>query len=302
METIPCPGCRTALEPSATVCPICLRPRGKVEITRAYAALRAQEDSRKKRPFLIAGRLLAAAAIAGLLFLFREPLRRVVSAATSSASKSMNDLLYPPPPTPVPASSPPPAPAQVSAPPSAFRAAASVPAEPPPAARAAPAAAADAAVAKRPARKRARVEDMTLPAIDADTQWIFYGRAYDLISLQPAANVHLTFSTVPGNRSGGALPTEVSALPVGTHTDEDGRFAAVLRRLSDGSSYEIRVFGAGYAAPVLYESDIPYAALPLGQRKDIAASAATGDVTLPPLTDVEGEPSMRRDVFLAPAR
>src|SRR5580700_2861948 len=74
VETIPCPGCRTDLEPSATVCPICLRPRGKLEITRAYATLRLAEKQRRQRPFLVAGYLLAAAAASWLLYRFHDPI------------------------------------------------------------------------------------------------------------------------------------------------------------------------------------------------------------------------------------
>ena len=90
--------------------------------------------------------------------------------------------------------------------------------------------------------------------------------------------------------------------PAGLRSDADGRFTAVLARLPDGNSYEIRSSRSGYASPVLYESDIPYASLPLEQRQDIARNAQDGDMTLPPLTDVAGEASIRRDVFLAPSR
>ncbi|MFI5361741.1 MAG: hypothetical protein ACHQ49_07205 [Elusimicrobiota bacterium] len=40
----------------------------------------------------------------------------------------------------------------------------------------------------------------------------------------------------------------------------------------------------------------------LAQRRDIARSAQDGDLPLPPLTDVSGQASLRRDVFLAPQR
>ena len=74
---------------------------------------------------------------------------------------------------------------------------------------------------------------------------------------------------------------------------------AVAARLAQ--TYEIRVFRQGYAAPVLYESDIPYATLPLADRREMVRNAQDGDMALPPLSD-GGEASVRRDVFLAPAR
>jgi len=292
METIPCPGCRTDLEPSATVCPICTRPRNKLEITRGFTTLREMEKQRKKRPFIIAGRVLAAAAVGAVLFRFQEPVLNFAVSAPARASKYFNYLIYgaeaekPAAPAEAPAAATPPPPAQgsvVSAP-AAPAPSAAVPAAPAPAAEKIP-------------RRAARVEDLPIPPVDPSWQWVFYGRAYDLITLQPVANAQLNFTSVSQYQRGGAGTDGAAYL-----TDSDGRFVVSLRRLPDGSSFEIHTSRPGYASAVLYESDIPYATLPLADRKEMARNAQDGDMTLPPLTDTAGETAIRRDVFLAPSR
>ncbi|HXT01155.1 MAG TPA: carboxypeptidase-like regulatory domain-containing protein [Elusimicrobiota bacterium] len=280
METIPCPGCRTALEPSATVCPICLRGRGKLEIIRAYATLREMEKQRKKRPFVIAGRVLAAAAIGGLLFRYHEPVLSAASAAQSSVSKFANDMLYPPGPARPAVGTPPPAPETRPAP-----ANDSGPAAAPAASASAPGVAAPPVPAK-PAR-REKVEDLPLPPFDPATQWVIYGRVFDLITLLPVENVQFNF------RQNGGFGNAVS--------DAEGRFSVALVRAQDDRGYEIHAVRTGYAPAILAEPDIPYARLTLAQRRDIVRSAQDGDVSPPRLSD-DGENSMRRDIYLAPAR
>jgi hypothetical protein len=300
MDTIPCPGCRTDLEPSATVCPICLRPRGKLEITRAYATMREMEKQRKQRPFIVAGYLLAAGAAGWLLLTFRAPLIAGAVWARASAGRFFDRQLataLPPvpaavPPAPAPSAPPAavPAPPGVSAP-AAPRAASPVAAEP-----GAGAPAEDGAAAKA-GQRRGRVEDLPLPAFDSSAQWVIFGRIYDLVTLRPIPDAQLTFTAVSGNNGGAG-----SGGAYGPRSDAEGRFTAVLQRLPDGSSYEIHASRSGYASAALYESDIPYARLPLSERRDIVHNAQDGDMTLPPLNDVAGEGSMRRDVFLAPSR
>jgi hypothetical protein len=298
MDTIPCPGCRTDLEPSATVCPICLRPRGKLEITRAYSTLREREKQRKLRPFVIAGRLLAAAAIGALIYRFYAPVTSALSSSQAFVSRFVDELLYPPR-APVLASSPAapaaeaPAGAVAGGARTAFPAAAARPSTP---SSSAPSAAPSNAVpVPKSPRARAPVEDLPLPSFDPSNQWAFYGRAFNLITLEPVADAQISFGVASAYRTGSDLALIV-------RTDADGRFVAVLRRLPDGGSYELHVSRAGYAAPVLYESDIPYATLPLADRREIVRSAQDGDVGVPPLNDISGETSLRRDVFLAPAR
>jgi hypothetical protein len=303
METIPCPGCRTDLDPSATVCPICLRGRGKIEITRAYATLREMKKRQAKRPFVLAGYFLAAAAASGLLYRFHAPLL----AAAASSRTHLGDLvelaLYPPPPPAVKQAPPPPAETPPAASGSAFavQAPPSQPARPAapasPAANAAPMTPSEAT----PRSKGGHVEDLPLPALDSGSQWAFYGRVFDVITLQPVPNVQLRFAS-----AGGSLPSNASGpysgSPVGAPSDSDGRFIAVLSRLQDGMTYEVRALRAGYASTLLYESDIPYAKLSLSERREIARNAQDGDMTAPPLTDVAGEPALRRDVFVAPTK
>jgi hypothetical protein len=285
MASIPCPGCRTALEPSATVCHICLRPRDKKEIIRAYATLKMMEKQRRQRPFVLAGYALTAAAAGWLLYRYHQPIIAASVSARASANRFF-DLTM------------------AEADPAVKRAAALTPVPipaaagtPPPPANPSQATLAGAAAPTRtsPAKageSRTDVADLPLPAYDPGTQWAFYGRVYDLVTLLPVPNAQLVFTAVQGENGGWSSIARA---------DENARFFVVLRRLEEGS-YEIRASRTGYAAAALYESDIPYARLPLADRRDIVRSAQDGDITLPPLRDVAGEASARRDVFLAPSR
>ncbi|HEX4049080.1 MAG TPA: hypothetical protein VH309_14640, partial [Elusimicrobiota bacterium] len=93
METVPCPGCSTALEPSATICPICTRPRGKLEITRAYATLREMERQRKKRPYVIVGYLLAAGAASWAVIRWHAPIAAACVSARARAGAFIQQSL-----------------------------------------------------------------------------------------------------------------------------------------------------------------------------------------------------------------
>ena len=281
MKTIPCPGCRTDLEPSATVCPICLRPRGKIEITRAYAALREMERQRRKRPFVIAGYALAAGAASWLIYRYHGPIAETVVAAKARAGRFVEESMA----SADPAENRAPAHPLEAAPEAAIPPLSSGSPSTPARIETAPTRTLEA----NASRRSSRVEDLPLPAFDPSSQWVLYGRVYDLITLLPVSDVQLAF-TANGSGMGG-----------GCRSDANGRFAAVLQRLTQGS-YELRASRLGYASAALYESDIPYAALPPSERRDMARSAQAGDVSLPPLTDISGEGSIRRDVFLAPSR
>lgn len=57
-----CPACRSELDPVATSCGVCLRPRSRQEIFRGMRQLNQKEKTQRRRPFLIAGAVLAVAA------------------------------------------------------------------------------------------------------------------------------------------------------------------------------------------------------------------------------------------------
>jgi hypothetical protein len=271
------------------MCPICLRPRSSLEITRDYKQMREIERLRRRRPFVLAGYAALAAGAAWLFYLFHDPLISALSSVAASAKTRASNALdeesgmksarAQAAAAAAPAPSPAPAPAPAAFPPPASPVA---PVAPRPATPLQPSSAATSAA---PARS-ARVGDLPIPALNSASQWAFYGRVYDLITLKPVAGVQLVFS------GGGSA---------GTTTDPDGRFSVVLARLSEGS-YEIRASHPDYASPVFYESDIPYAKLPPAERRQLARNAQDGDMTLPPLTDIAGEDSLRRDLFLAPRR
>jgi hypothetical protein len=284
METIPCRGCRTELDPAAAMCPICLRPRGALEITRGFTQLREDQRKRRRRPFELLGALVLAGAAAGLAYRVRGPLAAAAASVRARVVRAEEEAMEPKNPLP-PGAAPAPAPAAPAAPAPVSPRAAIAAAAPPPAPT--PPAALPPPPARTPAIPEV-VPDLPLPATASREQWVFYGRAYDLITLRPVAGARLL---VEEGRSGGYGQQ--------VETDAHGRFAAVLARLPEGS-YEVRVSHPRYAAAVLYEPDIPYARLPLDQRREIARGARDGDVPAPPLSDVSGEESLRRDVFLAP--
>lgn len=284
VETLPCPGCSTPLELSADVCPICLRPRSKLEITRGYARLKEEQARRRRRPFVIAGWLAAFSCAGWIAYRQRAPLAAAARDARARAERFVdyavdprNHMAHPAnaPAALPPANEPPPpaAPAEPAVPPRAP--AAPAPAPPP---------------APKAEKSPATAEDLPIPPL-TPSQWAVYGRVYDLITLKPVPEAQLDFS-IAGSE--GAVAASI-------RTDEEGRYVLPLMRLPQGS-YEIRAVKPGYAFAALYEADIPYAQLTLDERRTIVRSARDGDLPLPPLTDLRGEDSLRRDVFLAPRR
>src|SRR5579885_3207392 len=86
MDQLPCPGCRTLLNMEDTSCPICLRPRSKYEITRAYAELREAKARARRRPFIVLAVLLAAGGAGREVYLRRAALSSAASSAYSRVS------------------------------------------------------------------------------------------------------------------------------------------------------------------------------------------------------------------------
>jgi len=301
MQTIPCPGCRTELGPEITVCPICTRPRSKYEITRAYATLRAMEEKRRKRPFIIGGYLLAFAVIGGLYVRFQAPVRAAFAAGRSKVERFIDQARDPgrliaPAATPKTAPVPPASPAEAAAAASAFgkptwsppppirqeptpKASGPVMAAPPPAGPA-------GAEPPPPTRKRPK-GDLPLKAMDA-SEWALRGSVYDLATLTPVADA--VFSVRYNER-----------LEASFKSDEDGRYMVVLRRVTNGG-FELSNRTEGYAPAVYSESDVPYAQLTPAERRDMAETARAGDVHPTPITDISGEDSIHRDLFVVPRR
>jgi hypothetical protein len=150
-------------------------------------------------------------------------------------------------------------------------------------------AAARPAAAAAGAANASGADDLPVPALNPNEQWAVYGRAYDLITLLPVAGAQLNFQM-----AGTSMCPKVK-------TDEFGRFVVVLPRSAE-SGFDIHASHPRYAAPALYEADIPYATLPLAKREEIANDAQDGDMALPALTDTSGRDAVRRDVYLAPRR
>ena len=91
METIPCPGCGTALNLSDTGCPICLRGRSKYEITRAYAKLREEKSRRRRLPFIVLGILLVAGGIGRLVYLQRARIAQASGSARARVARFVDE-------------------------------------------------------------------------------------------------------------------------------------------------------------------------------------------------------------------
>ena len=277
MDTVPCPGCSTRLELSATVCPVCLRGRNKHEITRGYTQLREEKERRRRRPFLILAWLSAAATVAWFGYRYRAPIAATVAGGRARVSRFIDATLDPKNLLSGPAAAPSPPPPDLTPRVDAPVAPASLPAAP-------------TAPPPKAAKRPAHVADLPIPPL-RPTQWAVFGRVYDLATLHPVAGVQLSFS-IAGNGDGAQ---DIA------FSDADGRYVLAITRLAQGS-YEIHAMKEGYASVALYEADIPYARLSANERDEIVHNAQDGDMALPPLNDVNGEESMRRDVFLAPQR
>ncbi len=297
METIPCPGCRTPLGPEMTSCPICLRARSKYEITRAYAQLREDTARRKRLPFVIAGWLLAAGAAGYAAWSFRGPLLAAAASVRARAkrfadeSEDARTLMGRAPAAPA---APPaePAPAAGTLDPEKPLAAPAASTAPAAATAAPPAAPAPVDVTAAPVKRAltpVRLEDMRVPAYNAESQWLMYGRAYDVLTLRPASGVQLMFQGVEG------------AVVAAAMTDDEGRYIVVLPRVQEGSLAAMSG-DPRYEPVVLCESDIPYGTLSADERRSLARSAQDGDARPAALSDPAGEASLHRDLYLAPRR
>ena len=67
-----CPACRSEFDPAATSCGVCLRPRSRQEIFRGMRRLSQEEKAQRRRPFLIAGAVLAAVAAGFGAYAYRQ--------------------------------------------------------------------------------------------------------------------------------------------------------------------------------------------------------------------------------------
>lgn len=278
--TIPCPGCRTPLNLSDDICPVCMRARSKQEIVRGYAQVRQEEERRKRRPFVIIAWLLVSGAVVCLLYFLQPLIALGLAQAQSRLARFYNRITDPnyarsaegnavpsaEPPTPALPPlphAPPPIPVAVE--------------------RAIPAPRTPVAPAPE-----IRLPQAPLPPLRPG-QWLLQGRVYDLLTLAPAPNV--------------ALAAKVGESPSSSfYSDRAGRYRVVLNRQSSGPGYEIVASDSRYAAAVQYEGDIPYARLSADERRQLARSARDGDSHSTPLADIAGESTLRRDLFVCPRR
>jgi hypothetical protein len=259
-----CPGCRSPMSLDQEVCAACRRPRDEQEIENGRELVRQRAEKRRNRPFVVV--YLAIGAVA-LVAAFQNRAFFAARAAGLSADvrREMREIET---------ADPKPKTAEGAA-------AISLLGGPPSARPAAPAAAG--------AASGSGADDLPIPPLNPTEQWAVYGRAYDLITLLPVAGAQLNFQM-----AGSTLCPKVK-------TDAFGRFVVVLPRLG-ASGFDIHASHPSYAAAALYESDIPYPALPLAKREELANEAQDGDMALPALTDSSARDAVRRDVYLAPRR
>ncbi|MFI5347513.1 MAG: hypothetical protein ACHQ51_14155 [Elusimicrobiota bacterium] len=297
METIPCPGCRTLLGPEITACPICTRPRSKYEITRAYATLRAMQERRRRRPFIVAAWLIGLGAAAGVAHQFRSPLLTAAAAGRARVVRFVDEARDPsrfstqPPDAPAAPGEPSRSTGPSSPPPIDSPAKSSwIPWTPSPGAPSKTGQSASATPRPEPPRKRP-TGDLPLPRLNPGN-WALRGTVYDILTLRPVPQTAFLVRSSDAKPNDGGEPFS---------TDQDGRYIVTLARVSSGG-YEILADAPAYAPATFYESDIPYAQLSEAERRDMAESAATGDVHPTPITDIIGEEAIHRDLFVVPRR
>jgi hypothetical protein len=129
--------------------------------------------------------------------------------------------------------------------------------------------------------------------INPTVQWTLRGRVYDLLTLKPVAGIRVSVQILGAD--GGVYPSTVVT------TEHEGRYSVALNRQTSGSYGFVAVDG-GFANAMFYESDIPYRTLSAADRRDMAEGARNGDVPQAGITDVVGESSIRRDLFVVPRR
>ncbi len=268
MDTLPCPGCGTALPPEATGCQICLRSRTKQEIVRGFASLREEKSRRRKLPFQVAAAVLLAGAGIKLSWDRRAEIKTVAVAAKTAAAETAKDLS-----TPANLGAAPAAPLQTASQQvdAARTGGSAPPAGGPPSAGGAPAPAPAPAKPKGPPRK---------------THWRFAGSVYDLATLSPVNGAEISFS-----REG--------AEPVSVRTDDAGDFEADVEK---AEGWHVSLRAPGYRDGQVLDVDPPYRSRDDEERRKALENLTEGDLAPAPVDGGKGGSKSQLSLIAVPER
>lgn len=277
-DTLPCAGCHTPLPLEATGCQICMRARTRQEIMRGYTLMRERQLRLKRRPYKIAGAVLAAAAAGALAWNYGARIAAVAVPKVSAAVRWADDMRNPENYASKPRSEPPP-PAQPPAPgepvpPEAALGNQLFPRDP------APQPGGPAAPAKasppRPARNRPL----------AKNAWRVSGTVYDLDTLAPLHGADIAFM---------ADDKEIEKVT----TDERGEYEVDLPKTAGLS---VSMEAADRRPGQIVDADPPYRQRDADERRAAFEHVTDGDLGPAPLEWKRSASRVRLDLVAVPNR
>ncbi|MBI5240993.1 MAG: carboxypeptidase regulatory-like domain-containing protein [Elusimicrobia bacterium] len=271
MGWVKCQGCGAQIDPSATSCPVCLRPRSRPEIMRGIIELQKGPLRRRRSVLRV---FLALGCLAGVaLTVWNE---RAWMAPHYRAYRSffvtwLGLDQYPF--TPDNKAAQPAGQAAASAPPSE---APSLVTAPPP-----------TAPMPEPVAEPPKTSTTAAGAPASPDHWALRGLVYDLYTLKPVAKAELTFTS---RATGKALRSR---------TDGKGDFTLRLPRLTEGG-YDITVRHPRYLDNFLEEYDPPYKTMSPERRQHFGAMFLQSEVLHVPYLPSPDEDRPHLDMVLMP--
>ena len=281
-----CHGCKTELDPSATSCNICLRPRTRADIFRGLRGAQAEKELPGKRRKIVFMAVLLAG-IAGAAVYFGGPQIKILLRPHIAA-------FMPAPTAPVATRETPDEPEEK---PTAEEPAA--PKRPP---QGTPYEGEDSvATALKVALRKSSPYTTEIPEKYASEEysteksppegyaWTIFGKAYDLFSLKPLAGAVITFRS------------KYSEEDFTVKTDRDGNYTATMPP-QESHGYNVTISHRRYRSEFLDEMRPPYHTLNLGRREDAAMLMNTTAVLHVAIFLTEDEPEFRYNFVMLPLR
>ena len=291
MDTLPCPGCHTALPPEATGCQICMRARTKQEIMRGYAKLRDDKARKRRLPFQLLAALLVLGGGGKLLMVYRSQLAASASSLSGKVRRWSDDMRDPKNYSAAPA---PPAPAPAD--PTASPAPSLGTAVPPEDALREKLFPTDAAPQRQPAASGSRRGKVrAAPRAAPKNSWRVSGGVYDLATLAPVPGAVITFL-----RDGTSPETAT--------TDEKGAYEIDLAK-GDGWTVDMKVIDRGRGGArdnryrgMLVDIDPPYRVRDADERRATIEHISDGDMVPSPLDWKKASSRVKLDLIAVPSR
>ncbi|MDD5302345.1 MAG: carboxypeptidase-like regulatory domain-containing protein [Elusimicrobia bacterium] len=288
MTTVPCPRCGMLVGLEEEICPHCRAPRDDMEMEEGRAFVRKEELRLKRRPKIIAARVVAAVLLASVWFLrgfvtaplgsawrefqaevekTRQPSHwikdKAVEPPTASNTRpevAVSSFIY--------LNAPPPAPQG--------------PAEPPPDPAAA---AAPAAVVATPLSVIA--DPAYAPPPPSPGELRIHGQVYDLETKLPVNNAKVQFRQPRSDAKWEATTDAAGRYQVGLYKDP-----------SDGIL--VMIEAPGYRKGLLEDRDPPYRERSPQSRADLIAETVDSDLEAVPLRYKESAQIVELDLVLVP--